>query len=735
MAKAKFDFKKLMLEKGERIGIIAGGILMVLLIAFGLKQAFSGASKVEIAKKLNSTTKDLNNKIKNGTGDPPPLADFLFSDISNEREDPVAHRTEFEYFLPSTLAETKRGSPKILSPDEFQIDLYRGQALVYNIIGEKDRMKIAVVASRQIDKNQANEAVRGVKRRRTTQQGGAMGPGGMGPGGPGGMGPGGPGGMMGPGGPGGMGPGGPGGMGPGGPGGRMGGPGGPGGDGGAGMGGLGGMGAANSGPRTELGIEYIELSKLEGGQGGKVAAPAKFIQPVRMAIVTASFPYKKQMEEYAKALRYKNVSELLGVQADMPSFKGFNVERRVKSLDGSKILADWAPLDWVGNYRPLMSIKVDEDEPEDEMFRGTAVIPDPDQNLFMPLPKLARGTYPRISLRNAENAIDVIRRSGNQVRGKPFGGRFEGEGNPFARGGASTRTGMGDGNRDNDKDRNDGASAEKGVFLEALLVRFIDVAVQPGFSYEYRMQMKLANPNKGKHDQVSRPDYSKADELVGDWVEVVARDADGKIARTGVSVQPETQFYAMVPDRNVYIRPDHVRLHVQSWLSDVRLRPTDNRPEPFGEWVTEEIDVPRGQYITDKKTVKLPLWSPTQDNFFIGEPPKSGSGTTRPAPSSKQPGVTIEFGTRSLLVDFEGGRVSQRVKDKTVTDDAGMEVLVMSPNGRLELRVSTADDNDPLRNQVAKRWEEWVEEVKNNQAPATKPGENNPFGSNRPGGS
>ena len=44
MAKPKIDFKKLMLEKGEKYGLIAGVAIMGLLVVWGIMTAFGSAS-------------------------------------------------------------------------------------------------------------------------------------------------------------------------------------------------------------------------------------------------------------------------------------------------------------------------------------------------------------------------------------------------------------------------------------------------------------------------------------------------------------------------------------------------------------------------------------------------------------------------------------------------------------------------------------------------------------------
>src|SRR5262245_18994345 len=98
------------------------------------------------------------------------------------------------------------------------------------------------------------------------------------------------------------------GMPPGGPGGPCG-PGGPGGPGGP-RGGFGSMnpyGAMGGGydqgsQRIEKAIEYIPLEELDKAiEKGKV--PATTVIPLRMVLINAEVPYKRQLEEIKRALR------------------------------------------------------------------------------------------------------------------------------------------------------------------------------------------------------------------------------------------------------------------------------------------------------------------------------------------------------------------------------------------------------------------------------------------------
>ena len=66
-----------------------------------------------------------------------------------------------------------------------------------------------------------------------------------------------------------------------------------------------------------------------------------------MAIVTGTFPYKEQLEQFRVAMRKRNLSELMSLVESQEAkfeFAGFDIERRVLKLDG-KLVKDWVKYD------------------------------------------------------------------------------------------------------------------------------------------------------------------------------------------------------------------------------------------------------------------------------------------------------------------------------------------------------------------------------------------------------
>jgi hypothetical protein len=133
----------------------------------------------------------------------------------------------------------------------------------------------------------------------------------------------------------------------------MGGPGGPGGRGKGGGGSMYGMGGAPGMGAPGLGrpgqVSPQGDSKIKGKKVAQVLVEklgnevlAEQVRPVRMAVIAASFPYKKQVEEFQKKLRKADTNDVLAENSADPSgpaqasfrFLGVRVQRRQVDVDG-----------------------------------------------------------------------------------------------------------------------------------------------------------------------------------------------------------------------------------------------------------------------------------------------------------------------------------------------------------------------------------------------------------------
>src|SRR5579864_4933655 len=71
MAKPKFDAKKFFMEKGEKVGIIAAGALMLLLIIWGVTTMIGSADTGAVAGDISKSAKGIQQKIASDSSQKP----------------------------------------------------------------------------------------------------------------------------------------------------------------------------------------------------------------------------------------------------------------------------------------------------------------------------------------------------------------------------------------------------------------------------------------------------------------------------------------------------------------------------------------------------------------------------------------------------------------------------------------------------------------------------------------
>ena len=467
----------------------------------------------------------------------------------------------------------------------------------------------------------------------------------------------------------------------------------------------GGGGGGGQGFNNVVVNELVQI-KVEDFLKGNFT-PALFVRPMRAIVVSASFPWKKQLEEFKNQLRYNSLAELMANASDQPKFKGFKVKRRVTTPDGQA--GKWEDFDWLAKYYPMYREKIMEDHQDPPEL--LPVIPSEDTEMLVPLPKLVRGDYPAITMASIQRTLNTIRNGKDGNRIPPGSGKLAGEGNMFARGGAG---GVKKPPTEQPKDSTPANDAQ-----EAFLIRFIDVDVLPGHAYEYQVRVRASNPNFGKKSLVSRPDHATAEELDSD--PVIATFSDGPRVTTQVRSPDERYVFASTPDPKEAPKADHVRVQIHNWTEAVRIdRSRVNSFEPVADWIVEDVAIPRGQFVIGTKNVKVPIWSPTKTAFQFMELGKSSK------PNAKG-SLPLDLAAPAMLVDFDGGQIRQNVtRTRSVTDEAGVEVLFLGEGGKLHARAAWADIADADRAARETGWTTWQKNTKEAGAPA-KPGEKNPF--------
>jgi hypothetical protein len=269
--------------------------------------------------------------------------------------------------------------------------------------------------------------------------------------------------------------------------------------------------------------------------------------------------------------------------------------------------------------------------------------------------------------------------------------------------------------------------------IDNFLLRFVDCDVQPGFRYEYRIRLRMINPNYKQDNQVAVPEYAKESYkvLYSKWSELktsIEVPAESFLYAHDVKTYREQSEAAFAGQKEMLtkMRAKEAQLEGQAvlqtmtWMQQVRLDNSSKR-EPVGAWVLAETPVGRGEYIGRKQFVKLPLWSSEAAQYQLREVAEK----VFPKAKEQPKGWLVDFtANKSILVDFEGGLVKGRSAyrfDPTgqfvaqsrdnIKDEAATEVLILRSDGKLVVRNSAVDEVDPIRVPIAKRWNEWVQEI------------------------
>ena len=175
------------------------------------------------------------------------------------------------------------------------------------------------------------------------------------------------------------------------------------------------------------------------------------------------------------------------------------------------------------------------------------------------------------------------------------------------------------------------------------------------------------------------------------------------------------------------VQSNQTVLQIHRWVD--YLHPKNRIDLPVGDWViAERAVVTRGEPIGPQR-VEVPYWRTTQDRFTMATdvpPPKAGH------PAKLPPSVEVPFVPESeapVVVDFRGGDVTyKRTHPKTddpaaaadqppaIQDKAPLEVLLITPDGKLLAHDSANDIPDPQRVERLNKVRDWIKEVKNSKA-------------------
>jgi hypothetical protein len=716
--KLDIDWKNFFLQKGEKIGLGVGVVVLGVMLVFGIKGVFSGSPSANAAA-LNAKTKEAQNKLVNNK--PRDDSEFkieptLMNNSANLDEIKVDDvKAVASLFVPFAPADAKRREPKIEPATELTARYLEAQIRSYML--SDDGKEVWVIRGEDV-KGQSSESL---KRAQT--------------------------GLM--------------------PGGGRGGAGGPGAGGNPMMVGnmrqMMGGGGVQSNPMMSRGgvgqgMRGLQFAGREQGNTGiagsddkskkkdKARIPidklsehndvrlADAVLPRRMVIVEGAYPLRKQLENMMAALHSPTLADAFREL----TFAGLNVQRREVGPDGKPIgeYADFGFEDALRVIARASGKRWAEDDPELKPL----ILP----GLVYNLPEqLDERKYPDLAakLGDIKKALEVIKEKGQtldvaqapeqfnvgdadllagsggtqQTTGqggaaKPGGGKGavalsnEAANQPATKPGATAKPGKGG-----------MADVAGGTTLNAnweppeyCLIRFYDAVVDPGRTYEYRYQIKMRNPNKDRPKEVAYKDLADKALVLSPWFEVGQR----------VTIPADFHFYAVdtkelevTSKGGKYVGPrDQVVLQLQRWV-DLYNAADKRDPQPVGDWaVADQVRFSRGEFIGGTQSIEMPVWSWFDEKFVIASDPNA----------RRQKKVPVQF-TESdsqcpVLVDFSSSPATytkpeerRAVEDK----DVPRELLLLSPEGRLFVRNSVNDAGDSDRKEHFEWWKQRVSDIKN----------------------
>ncbi len=556
---------------------------------------------------------------------------------------------------------------------------------------------------------------------------------------------------------------------------------------------------------------------FRGGEtGGAAADMAHFIEPVKMVVVSATFPYREQVEMFRRSLRKNSLSELMATPNAMPKFVGLEVQRGEVGPNGNTTWKDLTNI--VDLYK--MDTKDGKAKVHKEIKDLLTHAPFDKVNvaklgeymgpgLNTPLPVLAKGSYPKLRLEeivpkdvtvDLQNQNPEVRNPNGGLRGglpglRGGGGetnpegqtqpmqiadlrlkdlakgdpelakKLSGEFDPFhpmgklppdpddkgvegnfrpqeQQGGTSLGLGISPmGGTEGGVFRNEGvnprnpnAGTEPETTPKAL-VRFIDVGVEQGKSYRYRVRVLVANPNFGKPEKVIFEALASIPVLYSPWWEVpenvsIPSKYDYYVVDQH-ELDPRTakQFLSRGADLES-TGNDSTAIQIHKWVEEFD---SGRGNLECGDWViAERLIVHRGETIGRRINSDMPQWDPYTESFKV----KPQRIRRRFEKKEEIDAVGVDFNKKpaNIVVDFVGGPNYKMPNMRE--ENSAVNLLVLSPEGKLIVRNSQVDSSPstPRGRTRMQRYNAWRQEIYDLRLKATQKQKKGGFPGGFPGG-
>jgi hypothetical protein len=233
------------------------------------------------------------------------------------------------------------------------------------------------------------------------------------------------------------------------------------------------------------------------------------------------------------------------------------------------------------------------------------------------------------------------------------------------------------------------------------VLRFIDPDVKPGKSYQYAIQVRIANPNHKKDAQVAFAALAKEAELKltkDHWVYTPVIAIPEEYHLFVVDQQLLDEWATGKVDKKAPQLPkDAAAFQVHQWLKTKYEKQRDQKLT-IGDWaIAERIVVQRGDQIGVDVPVQVPVWRPEKDDFempALVPNPKDKKKEMKPGIQvnlmqtvfdKKDPSIEVEL-SPPVLVDFVGGRKFKNAG--VVEEEVAVDALILTADGRLEVHNS-----------------------------------------------
>jgi hypothetical protein len=232
------------------------------------------------------------------------------------------------------------------------------------------------------------------------------------------------------------------------------------------------------------------------------------------------------------------------------------------------------------------------------------------------------------------------------------------------------------------------------------MIRFVDVDVEPGAVYQYRIQVRLANPNyKLSTKFVAYSGLSRIKELVSEWTETqwfnVPSDyqyylinqekfvTDAKVAK---NLDIGSRTWEGIADKVV---PVQIHKFVDTFKTK------DDIAHYAADWViAERIWVARGEMIGRKADVQLVEWDFQRSQWRLG----AGAEKLDPKKAPKATALEVDFRTEPpvVLLDFVGGKQINKLPKSTsdLREDCAIEALLLMPDLTMKVKNQRDDTDD-----------------------------------------